>query len=113
MSYGKGGKIWVAMLQAPGVWHQRDVTKEEAGKILALDWTAPFSAQWRVDWRFRGRLTASWEMAGANEKRRVPQVRLVRFPRHAARRSQTLDHGVGQFPLSLLAGPRRADCSSR
>ena len=63
MSYGKGGKIWVAILQAPGVWHQRNVTKKEAGKILALDWTAPFFAQWRVDWRLPGRLTASWEMA--------------------------------------------------
>jgi hypothetical protein len=63
MSYGKGGKIWVALLEAPGVWHQRGVTKEDAGKILALDWTAPFSALWRVDWRLRGRLTASWEMA--------------------------------------------------
>ncbi|MGA2033821.1 MAG: carbohydrate binding domain-containing protein [Thermoguttaceae bacterium] len=63
MSYGKGGKIWVAVLDAPGVWHQRGVSKEEAGKILALDWTAPFPAQWRVDWRLRGRLTASWEMA--------------------------------------------------
>ncbi len=63
MSYGKGGKIWVAILQAPEIWHQRDVTKEDAGKIVALDWTSPFSAQWRVDWRFRGQLTASWEMA--------------------------------------------------
>ena len=36
MSYGKGGKIWVAVLQAPGIWHQRDVTKEDAGKIVAL-----------------------------------------------------------------------------
>jgi len=63
MSYGKGGKIWVAVLQAPEVWHQRNVTKEDAGKILALDWTAPFFAQWRVDWRLHGRLTASWEMA--------------------------------------------------
>ena len=63
MSYGKGGKIWVAVLQAPGVWHQRDVDKEDGGKVRDLDWTAPFSAQWRVDWRFRGHLTASWEMA--------------------------------------------------
>ena len=63
MSYGKNGKIWVAVLQAPGVWHERDVAKEDAGKIVSLDWTAPFFAQWRVDWRFRGRLTASWEMA--------------------------------------------------
>jgi hypothetical protein len=62
MSYGKAGKIWVALIQAPGVWHQHDVTKQDAGKILALDWTAPFSALWRVDWRLPGRLTASWEM---------------------------------------------------
>ena len=33
------------------------------GQDRRLDWTAPFSAQWRVDWRLRGRLTASWEMA--------------------------------------------------
>jgi hypothetical protein len=63
MSCGKGGKIWVAVLQASGVWHQRGVAKDEGGKVLDLDWTAPFSAQWRVDWRFRGHLTASWEMA--------------------------------------------------
>ena len=62
MAYGTGGKIWVAVLQAPGIWHQRDVTKGEADKILPLDWTAPFPAQWRVDWRLAGRLTASWEM---------------------------------------------------
>jgi hypothetical protein len=63
LAYGKGGKIWVAVLQAPGVWQQRDVTRQDAGKILSLDWTAPFAAQWRVDWRLPGRLTASWEMA--------------------------------------------------
>ncbi len=105
MSYGKGGKIWVAVLQAPGVWHQRDVTKEDAGKVLALDWTAPFSAQWRVDWRLRGRLTASWEMAAQMKSGEFLKYGWFGSPRHAARRSQTLDHGVGQFSLSLLAGP--------
>ena len=63
LSYGKGGTIWVAILEAPEVWHRHDVTKNDAGKIVAMDWTAPFSAQWRVDWRLHGRLTASWEMA--------------------------------------------------
>ena len=53
----------MAIVEAPGIWHQRGVTKEDAGKVLALDWTAPYAAQWRVDWRLRGRLTASWEMA--------------------------------------------------
>ena len=62
MYYGAKGKIWVAVLGGRDVWHQRDVRGEEAGQIVPLDWTAPFPAQWRVDWRLADRLTASWEM---------------------------------------------------
>jgi hypothetical protein len=62
MYYGAKGKIWVAVLGGRDVWHQRDVRGEEAGQIVPLDWTAPFPAQWRVDWRLTDRLTASWEM---------------------------------------------------
>ena len=57
------------------------------------------------------RLAMAWPVdrqlgdGGANDKRRVPQVWLVRLARHAARRSQALDHGIGQFSLSLLVGP--------
>lgn len=60
--YGKKGKVWVAVLEDPGVWHRRDVADEEAGKILPLDWKAPFAAQWRVDWRRDDGLSDSWEM---------------------------------------------------
>ena len=51
------------MLEAPGIWHQRDIAKSEADKIISLDWTAPFPAQWRVDYAAAGgKLTNSWEM---------------------------------------------------
>jgi hypothetical protein len=62
MDYGPKGKIWVAVIAGSGVWHARDVSPQEAGKVLPLEWTAPFPAQWRVDWRLANRLTGSWEM---------------------------------------------------
>ena len=60
--YGKSAKTWVAVLEEPGIWHQRDVAKEDTGKTVRLDWKAPFGAQWRVDWRQADQLTGSWEM---------------------------------------------------
>ncbi len=62
MYYGARGKIWVAVLQGRDIWHQREVAKEEAGKIVPLDWIAPLAAQWRVDWRLASGVTGSWEM---------------------------------------------------
>ena len=60
--YGKSGKAWVAVLDAPGIWHRRDVAKEETDKIVRIDWKTPFPAQWRVDWHQADKLTGSWEM---------------------------------------------------
>jgi hypothetical protein len=62
LEYGRQGKIWVAVLEAPALWHQQQVALAQAGKILPLAWKAPFPAQWRVDWRQSDRLTNSWEM---------------------------------------------------
>ena len=62
LSFGKEGKIWVAVIEAPGIWHERDVAKEEASQIIPLDWKTPFPAQWRVDWSRPDKLTDSWEM---------------------------------------------------
>ncbi len=45
--YYGSGKVWVAVLEAPGIWHHRDVVKDETNKIIPLQWTAPFPAQWR------------------------------------------------------------------
>ena len=62
VQYGKGGKIWVAVLAAPGIWRAQDIERRQAGKVLRLDWLAPFPAQWRADWRRDSGLTDSWEM---------------------------------------------------
>lgn len=62
LEYGRQGKIWVAVIEGRGLWHQHQVTRSEAGKVLPLDWKAPFPAQWRVDWRQADRLNNSWEM---------------------------------------------------
>ncbi len=60
--YYGSGKVWVAVLDVPGIWHHRDLKKSDAGKIIPLDWTAPFAAQWRVDWQGTDKLASSWEM---------------------------------------------------
>jgi hypothetical protein len=62
LRYGKEGKIWVAVLASPAIWHQQDITKAQAGSLITLDWKAPFPAHWRVDWRRAEKVTDSWEM---------------------------------------------------
>jgi len=62
IQYGKEGKIWVAVIEGRGVWHRREITEDDAGKVLRLDWRAPYPAQWRVDWRQEDKLIDSWEM---------------------------------------------------
>lgn len=59
---GKKEKAWVAVLSAPGIWHQHEVAAGDAGKILPLNWKPPMPAMWRVDWRRDDQLTDSWEM---------------------------------------------------
>ena len=60
--YGKAGRVWVAVLDAPQVWHLFHVSRADAARARALDWKAPYPAQWRVDWRTGDQLTSSWEM---------------------------------------------------
>jgi hypothetical protein len=60
--YGKDGRIWVAVLEAPQIWHRREIAKADAGKVAALDWKAPYPALWRMDWRKTDGLVDSWEV---------------------------------------------------
>jgi hypothetical protein len=62
IAYGTGGRIWIAVLDGPGTWHRRDIAADDGGKILRLDWRAPYAAHWRVDWQRDDRLNDSWEM---------------------------------------------------
>jgi hypothetical protein len=58
----EGKKVWVALLEAPRIWHTLDLKAEDTGKIIPLGWKMPFPAQWRVDFTRAGDLTDSWEM---------------------------------------------------
>ena len=58
----EGKKIWVALLEAPKIWHTRELKAADTGKVIPLDWTMPFPAQWRVDFTRSNDLTDSWEM---------------------------------------------------
>jgi hypothetical protein len=58
----EGKKIWVALLEAPHIWHARDVASADAGKVIRMDWQMPFPAQWRVDFNRSNDLTDSWAM---------------------------------------------------
>lgn len=64
--YGKDGGVWVAILDAPGIWHMRDVADSDVGKPIRLDWRAPWPAHWRVDWTRDDDLVDSWEMLVGN-----------------------------------------------
>jgi hypothetical protein len=57
-----GKKIWVAVLEASHIWHMRELTADDTGKVLPLGWSMPFPAQWRVDFTRSNDLTDSWEM---------------------------------------------------
>ena len=58
----EGKRVWVALLEAPHIWHARDLGPADTGKVIPLDWTMPFPAQWRVDFTRADDLTDSWEM---------------------------------------------------
>jgi len=56
------GKIWVAVLEGTGVWHSRELRKEDGRKTVALGWKMPFPAAWRADFTAPRGLTNSWEL---------------------------------------------------
>ena len=58
----EGKKIWVALMEAPRIWHHVELKSADTGKVMPLDWKMPYPAQWRVDFTRAGDLTDSWEM---------------------------------------------------
>jgi hypothetical protein len=64
----EGKKVWVALLEAPKVWHTHDLKPADTGKVIPLDWKMPFPAQWRVDFTRSNDLTDSWEMLLQEQK---------------------------------------------
>jgi hypothetical protein len=62
IAFGKGKKIWVALLEGAGVWNAAAVEPGDAGRVMRLDWKMPFAAVWRADFTREDGLTDSWEM---------------------------------------------------
>ncbi len=62
VTFGEGKKIWLALMDSPGIWHEDEVRRGDASRIQKLDWKMPFVAQWRVDFTRSNKLTDSWEM---------------------------------------------------
>jgi hypothetical protein len=68
IEFGKGRKIWVSVLEAPQIWHVREIEAADAGKTLPLDWKMPFPAAWRCDLTRANDLADSWEMLVQKDK---------------------------------------------
>jgi hypothetical protein len=62
IDFGKEKKIWVALIEAPQVWHVGEVKPGDSKKETKLDWTMPWPAQWRVDFTRTDDLTDSWDL---------------------------------------------------
>jgi hypothetical protein len=62
IDFGKGRKVWVALLEAPHIWHTLQVADHDTGQIKRLDWKMPFPAAWRCDLTRTNGLVDSWEM---------------------------------------------------
>lgn len=58
----KAGKIWVGVLEGEGTWHALDVGLADKKKLIPLDWTMRFPAQWRADFTRQDGLTDSWDV---------------------------------------------------
>ena len=75
--FGKGRKIWTALLESPQLWHTRDIKADDGDKVLPLEWKLPFPACWRADFTRTDDLTDTWEMLlqekkGAEYQKPVP-----------------------------------------
>jgi hypothetical protein len=68
IEFGKNRKIWVSVLEAPQIWHVKEVKPEDAGKIVPLEWKMPFPAAWRCDLTRSNDLADSWDMLLQKEK---------------------------------------------
>lgn len=101
--YYGSGKVWVAVLKAPGIWHHRDVVKDETNKIIPLQWTAPFPAQWPVDFTGVDKLSSSWEMVLQLPNGRFQWPAMWGEQPDSARESGSLGHRARHLQVSLLA----------
>ncbi|MBM3889668.1 MAG: hypothetical protein FJ388_11155 [Verrucomicrobia bacterium] len=57
----KAPAVWVAVLGAPDIWHEKRQAELHPVKDTKLDWKVPFRALWRADMPRTDGLTDSWK----------------------------------------------------
>ncbi|MCX6898731.1 MAG: hypothetical protein NT105_08540 [Verrucomicrobia bacterium] len=64
ISYRKDRRmnVWVAVLAAPAIWHQKKIGDLNAVKDVKLDWKIPYLALWRADYRREHGWVDSWKV---------------------------------------------------
>ncbi len=61
------GRLWIAVMEGPGIWHAHRMTDQKAGAELALDWTAPSPARWRASFAAADGMARSFYFADAEK----------------------------------------------
>jgi len=56
----EGKSVCVAILHAPGIWHEHRLPQPCADRDIALEWKRPFQAKWRAN-LCAGRRSDSWD----------------------------------------------------
>ena len=59
----KDKKLWLAFLEGEGLWHERPVGVDDAGKAITLDWRPPLAAKWRADLMGPRGAAQSWDVS--------------------------------------------------
>jgi hypothetical protein len=62
IQFGKAGKVWVSLLDGPGIWHTASLQRAQRGRVVPLEWKMPYPAYWRVDFTNSFDLFDSWDM---------------------------------------------------
>lgn len=42
-------RLWIAVMEGPGIWHARPLTGQKTSDELTLEWKPPMPARWRTD----------------------------------------------------------------
>jgi hypothetical protein len=109
IEFGKEKKLWVALLEAPGIWHSAQVRPGDSKKVTRLDWTMPFAAFWRCDFTRTDELTDSWDLLLQNERdgEYVKPAWLGRGPERIKPDRKRWTTVLGSFPYPCWSDPDR------